>query len=116
MMLKLLVVVTFLFGSSVFAGDYLFSLTGKYGPNGYNTSTTTSNVNSTLTNTVTKNNVSSTSTATTSVPSNSTTVTNRYQAVPGLRLQTIPDSMGGLSVGAGYYFDNTLEASIGIRF
>ena len=105
--------------------DYLFSLTGKYGANGYTTSgnsgVATSTTNSSSTDTTVNNGHHTTTSTTnssssTNSPYNTTTVGNRYQVVPGLRLQTLPDSIGGLSVGAGYYFDNTIEGSIGIRF
>lgn len=96
--------------SKIAKADYIFSMTAKYGPNGYKTSGSSSSSSSS---TVKK---SSSHTTTSTVTNNSMSVANRVDVVPGLRLQSIPDSVGGLSVGVGYYFDNTLEASLGVRF
>ena len=112
--LAVLLVAFFTFMSMVKA-DVILSVTGKYGPNGYDTKTTNNNVTSSTTSTVTKKHVSSTSTSTVTMPDSDVTATNHYQLVPGLRLQTVPEPWG-LSVGVGYYFDNTFEGSLGIRF
>jgi hypothetical protein len=92
--------------------DCLFSLTSKYGPNGYVASGSNSVSSSSISSGTCAHCSSSSSNSTT----NNLSISNRYEVTPGLRLQTIPDSVGGLSMGMGYYFDNTVEASVGIRF
>ena len=84
----------------------ILSTAVKYGVNGY----VANGDHSVLT--------SQTKTKKTSVSTSSTTdtlgVTNRVQSVLGLKLQTVPDQYG-ISLGGGYYMDNTVELSVGIR-
>lgn len=94
--------------TNIAKADYLFSTSVKYGPNGYNASgfsTSSSTIQI-----VNKNKSNSSSSS-----SNDLSVNNRIQSVLGFKLQNVPEK-GNLSLGIGYYLDNTVESSIGIRF
>lgn len=54
----------------------------------------------------------------TAIPGNTASTPNvnyRYSLVPGLGLQVVPENCG-ITMGAGFYQDNTMETSIGWKF
>lgn len=88
---------------NLFLSIVILSAAVKYGPSGYTTKpTTSSSVNCTSTN---KN--------CTTITTNNTNVSDVIKPVLGIQLQTTPQT-GELSIGAGYYLDNTATLSIGI--
>lgn len=82
----------------------LLSASVKYGPNGYvNNGSSSNNSSCNGANHCTTSSV------------NTQAVGNRIEATPGVMLQMVPDEAFGLSVGGGYYQDNTAILNIGIR-
>lgn len=95
--------------------DVLLSVTAKYGVTGYNTefSPGSSNSSTTVSNHgKSKNNSTSTTVTTTG---GTLDIDNKYQLVPGLMLQTMPENRYDLSIGAGIYMDSTVNMFLGIR-
>jgi len=93
--------------------DVLLSVTGKYGVSGYNTSFSPSSSNSSTT--MTGHGKNSSTSTTYTFTNGSLDVSNRYQLVPGLMLQTLPEKRYDLSFGAGAYLDSTVDIFVGIR-
>ncbi len=95
-----------LFKQFLFTG-LIISTAMKYGPNGYISSSANSFYSGC---TSTAKNKGTCSTSQTS----GATLTDRIVPVWGVSLQTVPDRFG-LSLGLGYYFDQTATLSLGIR-
>ena len=104
--MKFLAVVVLLFSMSSQA-DIMLGLTGKYGANGFDAEGTTSSSTSSIIN----HHRSRTYTLT----NGSLDIDNRYQFVPGLMLQTMPEKKYDFSLGVGAYLDATLNVFLGIR-
>lgn len=101
--------------TSMAKADVLLGLTTKYGVSGYNTSFSPgSSSSSTVTSTHGNSHNNSTSTTYT-FTNGSLDISNKYQLVPGLMLQTLPEKRYDLSFGAGAYLDSTVDLFVGIR-
>ena len=77
----------------------IISAAMKYGPSGSSSSTVTS---------------SSNCGKKCSQASSVTSTSEQLKSVGGIKLQSVPEP-GGISFGAGYYIDNTVEVNLGIR-
>lgn len=84
----------------------------KYGVNGYEASgVNQSSSNSSSSNTGKgKKQVSVSNSTSNSI--NTLDIDNRYQIVPGIGFEVSPQ-YDGVCIGAGYYFDNTIQMSLG---
>lgn len=102
----------FLLSSCDVKADVLLGITAKYGANGYDAEGyTTSTTTSSYLNRRCRKSSGSTYTTTNGYLD----VENRYELVPGLSLQTIPENKYGLSFGTGIYLDQTINMFLGIR-
>lgn len=80
----------------------------KYGINGYSES----GINQSSSQSTTTSSKKTTVTNTNSTSWNTLSVTDRFAITPGLGFEVSPHDEG-MCVGAGYYFDNTVQMNLG---
>lgn len=102
-----------LFVGSMAQADVIIGPSVKYGVNGYSATGTPGSSSSSASSTSKNGKVTSTSNSSNSV-NGGVSIQDRYQAVVGLKIQTVP-CWGGLSFGGGVYADSTVEFNIGLR-
>lgn len=108
----ILLITSILILTNTAKADLVINTLWKYGVNGYtdtgkSTSSSQSNANLTRNHGVL---IGTSSTTSSSV--NTLNVDNRYQVTPGIGFEALPHEYG-VCIGAGYYFDNTVQMSLG---
>lgn len=86
----------------------------KYGINGYTESGGGQNSSSSSSSTTKNHGITTSTSSNSSTTSSNVTVDNRYQLTPGIGFEVSPHN-DGIALGAGYYFDNTFQMSLGYK-